>query len=103
MILQHLGLSSAAHHQPLAKELCMEAAWSAPNKTTWVFRCLKFKPGAIIEEIVISLIREVMGSCSTKKLQQKLWRWHVVAAPVAQGPEQHLLSGAAGAAGPAWP
>ena len=81
----------------------MGAAWSAPDKTTWVIRGRQFKPEAMTEEEVIALVREVTGSCSDRKLQQKLWRWCPAAAPAARGPNQLLTGAPAGAASPAWP
>lgn len=68
------------------------AARSAPEKTTWVIRRQQFKPGVMTEEEVIALVREVMGSCSNGKLQQRLWIQCLAAASRAQGLEQ-LLAG----------
>lgn len=79
------------------------APWSAPDKTTRVIRGRQFKPGPMTEEEVVALVREVMGSCSDRKLQQKLWRGHLAAAPVVRGPKQLLAGAPAGAAGPARP
>lgn len=81
----------------------MGAAWSAPDKTTQVIRGQQLKPGAVREEEVIALVREVMGSRNDRKLQQKLWRWRPAAAPVAWRPAQLLAGTPAGAAGPARP